>query len=204
MQRSQRMAEVPRVVTREPNQGLCRGPHLDIAPLSPMTASRILDRLMEAEMSEPEIWFRQDYRQAFICVSLASRGEAQPFVTSSYRIFGIHPDNVWPQIMAKRKAKLGKEFPEWFDQAGNLQPDIPKKTSLPITPHPDVQVPVRLAAVLMFPRIEAHDEDVEQTDSERRPKESKGNLYEMPSKSPSEKPQPLRILFAETEDRDAS
>jgi hypothetical protein len=73
------------------------------------------------------------HRQAFICVSLASCGEAQPFVTSSYRIYGTHPDDVWPKIMAKRKAKLGKEFLEWFDQAGNLRPDLPKKSTAPVT-----------------------------------------------------------------------
>jgi hypothetical protein len=119
-----------------------------------VNACRILDRLEEAESSEPDIHLRSDYRQAFICVSLASRGEAQPFVESSYRIYGIHPDKVWPQIMANRRAKLGKEFADWFDQAGNLKPDIPKKTSLPMTPHPDVEVPVRLAALLMFPKKE--------------------------------------------------
>jgi hypothetical protein len=116
-----------------------------------VNACRILDRLEEAERSEPDIHLRSDYRQAFICVSLASRGEREPFVTSSYRIFGIHPDKVWPNILATRKAKLGDEFRDWYDAAGNLRPDIPKKTSLPTTPHPDVEVPARLAAVLRFP-----------------------------------------------------
>jgi hypothetical protein len=114
--------------------------------------TRILDRLWEAESSEPDIHLRSDYRQAFICVSLASRGERQPFVESSYRIYGSHPDQVWPKIMANRKAKLGKEFADWYDQAGNRKPDIRKKTSLPVTPHPDEQVPARLAAILMFPK----------------------------------------------------
>lgn len=117
-----------------------------------MNACRILDRLWEAEKAEQDIHLRSDYRQAYICVSLASRGEAQPFVTSSYRIYGKHPDMIWPMILANRKAKLGKEFPDWFDQAGNQKPDIPKKTSVPVTTHPDEQVPVRLAAVLQFPK----------------------------------------------------
>jgi hypothetical protein len=104
-----------------------------------MNASRILNRLEEAERVEPDIHLRSDYRQAFICVSLASRGEAQPFVTSSYRIYGSHPDDVWAKITANRKAKLGKEFGQWFDQAGNLKPDMPKKRNLPVTPHPDEQ-----------------------------------------------------------------
>jgi len=78
-----------------------------------------------------------------------------PFVESSYRIYGKHPDKVWPHIVAIRRSKLGEEFANWYDAAGNLRPDIPKKTRLPVTPHPDEQVPVRLAAVLKFPEKEA-------------------------------------------------
>jgi len=152
--------------------------------------------LEKAELAESEIWYRQDYRQAFICVSLASRGDAQPFVESSYRIYGKHPDRVWPHILALRKAKLGREFPDCYNASGNLKPDIPKKTSAPVTPHPDEQVPVRLAAVLMFPKPTVSIEDVEQASSLRRPKKSNRNLYEMPAPSRSEKRQPLRILPA--------
>jgi len=54
--------------------------------------------------------------------------------------------------MANRRAKLEKEFANWYDQAGNRKPDTPKKTIVPVTPHPDEQVPARLAAVLMFPK----------------------------------------------------
>jgi hypothetical protein len=98
-----------------------------------VNACRILDRLWEAERSEPDIHLRSDYRQAFICVSLASRGEPEPFITSSYRIYGSHPDEVWAKVMANRRSKLGKEFADWFDAAGNRKPDIRKKTSAPIT-----------------------------------------------------------------------
>jgi len=119
-----------------------------------MNACRILDWLQTAELSEPDIWFRQDYRQAFITVSLASKGNTEPFLSASYAVYGIAPEKVWPRIMAGRKARLGKEFADWFDAAGILKPDIPKKTSVPVTPHPDEQVPARLAAVLEFPKKE--------------------------------------------------
>jgi len=66
-----------------------------------VNACRILERLEEAELSEPDIWFRQ----AFICVSLASRGEPQPFIQSSYRIFGKHPDMIWQHILDTRQSK---------------------------------------------------------------------------------------------------
>lgn len=106
-------------------------------------------------------------------------GGLQPFVEASYRIFGTHPDDVWPKIMANREARLGKEFGEWFDQAGNLQPDLPRR---------------KPATVIMLPKREVRIEDVAQTDSERRPKVSKGNLYQMPSRSPSVKHQPFADL----------
>jgi hypothetical protein len=98
--------------------------------------------------------------------------------------------------MRKRRAKLGKEFSDWFDQAGNLKPDVRKKTSAPVTAHPDEQVPARLAAVLQFPKLGVQLADVEQADSVRRPKEAKGNLYEMPKTARPTEHQPLRILPA--------
>ena len=159
---------------------------------------RILDRLEAAELAEPDIWFRQDYRQAFICVSLARKGERQPFITSSYRIFGIHPDMVWPQIMAKRKAKLGKEFPDWFDQAGNLKPDVPGKKPAPYVTDERVERAIneRLAAVLMFPKLEVRSANVVKASGLRRQKSGKGTLYTMPKTTRSAKHQPLRILPA--------
>jgi hypothetical protein len=75
-----------------------------------MNAGRILDRLQKAELAEPSIWFRQDIRQAFIVVSLAKRGETEPFIASSYRIYGLHPDLVWAKMQANRHAKLAKEY----------------------------------------------------------------------------------------------
>ena len=169
-----------------------------------MNACRILDRLWEAEQCEPDVHLRSDYRQAFICVSLASRGETQPFVESSYRIYGKHPDKVWPHILATSKAKLGNEFSVWYDAAGNLRPDIPKRTSLPVTAHPDEVMPVRLAAVLMFPKLEVQLANVAQSGSVRRPKKREGNLYEMPAASRSAESQLLRILPAEGEESNAS
>jgi hypothetical protein len=43
---------------------------------------RIMARLIQAEAHETDIWLRQDYRQAFICVSLAAKGNTEPFVVS--------------------------------------------------------------------------------------------------------------------------
>jgi hypothetical protein len=157
-----------------------------------MDACRILERLQQAELSEPEIWFRQDYRQAYMCVSLAERGELQPFIESSYRIYGTHPDLVWHKIMENRKAKLGKEFLDWYDEAGNSKPDLPKKKpAIYIDEQAERATNERLAALLDFPKWVAQRADMLGADGAR--KQKSGTLYEMPK--PAEH-QPLRILPA--------
>jgi hypothetical protein len=162
-----------------------------------MTTGRILDRLEQAELAESDVWLRQDYRQAFICVSLARKDETEPFVASSYRIYGTHPDLVWFKIQANRHAKLGKEFGQWWTEDGILLPDIgvPKKPSIYIDEGAEAFCNERLAAVLMFP-TGVQRANVEQAGSVRRPKEKKGNLYTMPAASRSAEHQSLRILPA--------
>ena len=115
-----------------------------------MTAARILDRLEKAERAESDPWLRQDYRQAFICVSLARDGELQPFVASSYKVYGTHPNKVWFKILANRKARLRKEFSDWYDAAGNLKPDIPKMKPATYNEQAEKATNHRLAAVLAF------------------------------------------------------
>ena len=49
-------------------------------------------------------------------------------VTSSYRVYGVHPDLVPIAIRKIRKAKLGDEYADLYDENGNLIPprlDIP-------------------------------------------------------------------------------
>jgi hypothetical protein len=162
-----------------------------------MNLGRILDRLTAAELAESNVWFRQDYRQAFICLSSARRGEAAPFIASSYRIYGTHPDLVWSKIMANRRAKLGKEMNEWYDAAGNLTPDLPKKKpTIYIDEQAEQATRHRLAALLMFPAKGVQHANLEQTGSARKPKTRRGTLYEMPQAARSPEHQPLRILPA--------
>src|SRR5581483_8029925 len=146
-------------------------------------------------LAEQDVWLRQDYRQAFICISLAERGERDPFVASSYRIYGTHPDKVWPKIMRNRRVKLGKEFPDFYDDAGNLKPDVPKKPSQ-FNLEAERATNERLAALLMFPIKGVQRANVEQTGCIPRTKTGKGTLYEMPQASRPEASQPLRILPA--------
>jgi hypothetical protein len=154
--------------------------------------------LMAAELTEPNVWFRQDYRQAAICLSLAERGEAAPFVSSSYRIYGTHPDLVWYKIQANRHARLGKEYGQWYTSDGMLLPDIgaPKKPSIFIDEQAEQATNQRLAALLMFPPQGVQHANVEQTGTARKPPATKGTLYEMPQAARSAEYRPLRILPA--------
>jgi len=35
----------------------------------------------------------------------------------------MHPSKVWPKIVARRRALLGKECPLFYDEADNWRPD---------------------------------------------------------------------------------
>lgn len=87
------------------------------------TTERILARLVQlaARAHDVDIRLSDDYRQAFVIVSLAERGNPIPFVESSYICYGLHPDKLWPAIVARRKADLGKEYSRWYDENDNLR-----------------------------------------------------------------------------------
>lgn len=84
-------------------------------------SNRIVERLLAAEIRESDVWFKDDYRQARICVATAAKGEPDPFLASSYAVYGTHPDHVWAKVMGNRRYRLGREFSAWFDQAGPSQ-----------------------------------------------------------------------------------
>jgi hypothetical protein len=75
---------------------------------------RILVRVEESEKRESDPWLRDDLRQSWISLSTYWRGQFptfwEAFVDASYRMYGLHPDAVWPSIMAKRQAKLGSLY----------------------------------------------------------------------------------------------
>jgi hypothetical protein len=76
----------------------------------PSFTDRILACLIQAEAHENDPWLRDDIRQSFITLSLAENGDPQPFVSASYRMYGLHPDKLWPAIIARREALLGREY----------------------------------------------------------------------------------------------
>jgi hypothetical protein len=81
-------------------------------------SERVLARLIQAEAHEPDVWLRDDYRQAFIVVTLAARGDTMPFVVASYQMYGISPNKIWAARIAKRKAQLGEEYSKFYDENG--------------------------------------------------------------------------------------
>jgi len=75
---------------------------------------RVLSRLECAELSELNPHLRDDLRIAWIVTLYAAEGNPQPLVSASYRVLGMHPDKVWPWIVAWRKAKLGPLYEEFW------------------------------------------------------------------------------------------
>jgi hypothetical protein len=92
---------------------------------------RILAQLTLAEAKEPCPWLRDDIRIAWITTLWASQGKPQPHVAATYAVLGLHPDKVWPAILARREAMLGRSMPEDERPAEFETPDLaipsPKK-----------------------------------------------------------------------------
>lgn len=88
-----------------------------------MQTSRILARLVQAELAELNPHLRDDYRIAWITVSFAARGDPFPDVSASYAVLGLHPAKVWPAVVARRRALLGRFYAEWWGDAASLPPN---------------------------------------------------------------------------------
>jgi hypothetical protein len=76
------------------------------ARIPPLTR-RILSRLASAQALEPDPWMRDDLEIAHRTTLYAARGDAvgcAPHVLASYEVLGLHPDKVWPAIVARRIA----------------------------------------------------------------------------------------------------
>jgi hypothetical protein len=85
----------------------------------------ILDYLASAELREDDVWLRDDVRIAWITVLNASQGSPIPHVAATYAVLGLHPDKVWPAILARREALLGKPSPS----SPKKQPEPVKETA---------------------------------------------------------------------------
>lgn len=83
-------------------------------PLRLLWSDRIVSRLVEAESKESNAWFRDDYRVARVTVGFARRGSPIPLIEASYAVFGAHPDQIWPRIVARREALLARDYEKVF------------------------------------------------------------------------------------------
>lgn len=86
-------------------------------------SERVLTRLAQAEVCEPNPHYRDDIQIAKLTVLYAANGEAvrcSPLVLASYQVLGLHPDKVWPAIEQRRLALGVEEFLGW-----NLPPKKP-------------------------------------------------------------------------------
>lgn len=109
-----------------------------------MTAARIIARIEAAERKEINPHLRTDLRIAQLVVAWSADGvlgwcvySQSPFAAAVRQILHCPPEEVWPRIIAERKSKLGAEYSDWFDAAGNLLPDLPLSEKKPPTREAD-------------------------------------------------------------------
>jgi hypothetical protein len=97
---------------------------------------QVVVRLKEAEKKETDQHFQSDIRIAWITTSWAQHGIPEwswhkalsPYVAATYQVLKCHPDEVWPRLVAERKAKLGSEYSLWYDANGNSLPQASSPT----------------------------------------------------------------------------
>ena len=106
---------------------------------------RIIDQLLDAEKGERNSHWRADYQQSRIIVALCRAGDPDPLLTSSFRMYGVHPELVFVAIQSIRKAKLGEEYSDCYDENGNL---IPQRLDIP---DHDPTIPLRRRRAVVAP-----------------------------------------------------
>ena len=91
-------------------------------------AERVLVRLEEAEKKEIDPWLRDDIRIAWITTRWSQTGvpewawhrDSPPYVAATYQVLNCLPDEVWPRIVATRKAQLGSLYSALYDENASL------------------------------------------------------------------------------------
>lgn len=91
---------------------------------------RVLLHLEQSEKKEIDPWYRDDLRIAWITTRWSQHGipgwslhgYATPYVAATWQVLNCHPDKVFSEITARRKAMLGARYADFF-----LQASSPKK-----------------------------------------------------------------------------
>jgi hypothetical protein len=87
----------------------------------------VIARLAQAEACESNAHYRDDIRIARLIVHYAATGEAKlcsPHELASYMVLGLHPDNVWPKILERRRALLGSNWEKFWRQLPPKKPPV--------------------------------------------------------------------------------
>lgn len=99
----------------------------EYAALSEPWSERVLGYLECAERKEINPWLRDDIRQSWISLSTLHGGKfltfEAAFTAASYTMYGCHPSQVWPKILARRQALLGGEYEKFW--GGSIAPRKP-------------------------------------------------------------------------------
>lgn len=92
---------------------------------------RVLAYLEVCEKKETDPWRRDDLRIAWLTVLWSQKGVPDwtlrsgetPFTAAVWQVLHCHPEQVWANISARRRDKLGAMYVEFYDGAGDWRPD---------------------------------------------------------------------------------
>jgi hypothetical protein len=84
-------------------------------------------------------WY-DDYAIAYLTVLYAVENPSifSPHVWATYSVLGLRPEQVWPAIIERRKAKLGVFYSRFYDAQGTWIPD-PITISAGVSPRKPMQ-----------------------------------------------------------------
>lgn len=86
---------------------------------------RILAYLERAESKEIDPWYRDDYRISWLTVLWSAQGvpdwtlraNSPAYVAATWQVLHCHPEKVWENLEAQRRAKLGAEYALIFPES---------------------------------------------------------------------------------------
>lgn len=83
---------------------------------------RVLLQLEKAGQKEIDPWYRDDLRIAWITTRWTQSGvpewswhrDSSPYVAATYQVLRCSPEEVWPRIIAQRKAQMGPCYEQFW------------------------------------------------------------------------------------------
>lgn len=71
----------------------------------PLELQAVMDYLASEKDAEGDLWRQDDLQIAWLTCLYAGRGQSHPHVDATVKVLGLHPNKVWPAILAQRLAK---------------------------------------------------------------------------------------------------